>query len=87
MSDLTKRLAKGTGLSEVAISDILESAQANRATLQGCALPHDFHPIEPETGGLPRVSKCFKCEGTLDIVHAHWYQQGLEHGARYSKGG
>ena len=61
---------------------IWDEVQATQKRLDSCVGPHDFHPLQERPGQPPRHHLCARCQGRLDVIHAHWYAKGLEHARR-----
>lgn len=73
---------KDGSLNRAEVNRIWESVKANQDRLNKCVTPHDFQPL-PEAGTKRvRRHRCTLCGGTTDVVDAHWYKLGLEHGQR-----
>lgn len=66
-----------SGVPRSGVQAIWEQVKANNALLLACTGPHDFQ-VEGE--GVHRKERCALCKGTVDVIHAHWYRKGLEHG-------
>lgn len=74
-------LSKVSGVPKKEVDEIWQKVKENKARLDSCELPHDFHTIK-ENGGLPRKAFCKKCLGVVDVVNARFYKQGLEDAKR-----
>lgn len=62
------------------VNKIWEEVKINHNKLNSCEGPHDFQDEPLPEGFLIRKKICTKCNGTLDRVHAIWYDRGVEHG-------
>lgn len=61
---------------------IFAAVKANLARLDGCALPHDFVNLQPETRPFLKRQVCTKCGGEVECGAGRWYRQGLEDAKR-----
>jgi len=83
MASLVDVLSTVSGISKDDTRKIFEEVKANHARLKACAGPHEF--IDDPVDGRPQVvwkKKCTRCGGTVDRIHAAWYEDGLRHGRR-----
>lgn len=81
VKDGLEALSKVSGVPRKEVDEIYQKVKENKARLDSCELPHDFHTIR-ENGRFPRKAFCKKCLGVVDVVNANFYKQGLEDAKR-----